>query len=173
MNRIKGINVFQYLNFSRRGIYFIHSQGSCKRIPNYEKENGLETLLENFESMDSLILNKLPFMQILSKFETPDMIHSYLAIDNRGQSTLKVDLYRFGLTFVWNKGIFECSEVTGYCLSNKQHLKGTFRGFRKYLILCHSSNDNAVEKVLVPTGDIIVSDISSVSIKAPQSCETP
>ena len=161
ISRKRHVVLFRSKDFRKRDCAYLHNMTTCERIYVFQQKNVLDGIV-----LDRLVIHESPILSILARIEATDMIHTFLlASDSSKGQVIQFELYRFGLTFSLepDSGEIKCLEIVGYQLAPIQHLDGIFPGFNNYLILDNSS-DASLKKIIVPFGDIIRNNDSSIKI---------
>ncbi len=200
LSRSQGALLFRPVLFNQRAVDFLittidngkdrgaaaqtETQGAaaapkCVRIPSYLRNRSWKELHAMAISGDQLhdYMVVLPHpsqaLSVLSKFESPKFIHSYL---NSSAKTLMIELPRFKLEFELREFAAEVLpeqplvvyslDFTGYRLSSCQQFSDTLFGFSRYLLL-EKVDDPSDVKVVVPTGVVVA--INRVDIVVPDA----
>jgi hypothetical protein len=140
---------------------------TCWAVPHHLRQRPWPTLLGSPDLTDQLVLTDSPTVTVLSKFEDPQFIHTY--ISSTGQ--LKFELPRYQLSFALQDGRLVSLNHSGYHLASNQQLTSTehytMPNFRQYLLLEKSETlqrrvtvnlgqQQSHICVLVPAGDVNV-----------------
>ena len=108
-------------------------KGAVKCVDTYrDGRSNLQTVIKDSDRMDTLILHQSPTLDILSKFEAKEFIHTLVEPSN---NKMKFYFPRFQLTLELCQGVLKCQEITGYQLSNCVQTSDTLRGISRYLLL--------------------------------------
>lgn len=156
-----------YHDFFESGIAKVNGQVKCVN-EHQDARDQLQLLLKHKHTMDTLVLHKSPVLNILSKFEPKEFIHSII---EPGENELKFYFSRYKLTFKLHaNSVLKCHEIAGYQLLARQQIDDTFRGFSRYLLL--GKCDGVGPKlIVVPVGQVERKSIGAVNINVPEDCD--
>jgi hypothetical protein len=140
---------------------------TCWAVPHHLRQRPWPTLLGSPDVTDQLVLTDSPMVSVLSKFEDPQFIHTYITSAGK----LKFELPRYQLMFAFEAGRLLSENYRGYQLASNQQLASTqhytMPNIRQYLVLEKSAmaqqdattnmgqrRENTM--VLIPVGDVTV-----------------
>ena len=144
-----------------------------KCVKKHQQEcDDLRVLLKNSSQMDTLVLHKSrhesPVLDILSKFELRDYIHSLI---EPAESEFKFYLPRYKLTFrLLPGGVLKCNEIAGYQLLSQQQTDDTLRGVSRYLLL-EKSTGIGPDLIIFPAGEVERKSLGVVDINISKDCD--
>jgi hypothetical protein len=158
----------------------------CLRVPPHLRGTSWADLLSAHRTQltDQLVVHSSPAKQILTKFEAPDFIHTYVdAASSTGGVCLTqgsprdmlFELPRFGLEFELRAGLVWSLDYSGYTLHPCQQLLAeqcrslgarsnstayTLPDFRQYLVMQRAQQQGVMagqrggKRVIVPVGQV-------------------
>ncbi|KAL3804145.1 hypothetical protein HJC23_013664 [Cyclotella cryptica] len=178
LQRDKKLIVLRAISFNDRKISYLvklesydgtSAKGQVKQVELHrEDRDQLSVLIQDLDSMDTLVLHHSPVLDIISKFEPKQYIHSLISAAGTGK--LKFYLPRFKMTFELREGVLHCQEVSGYQLMIHQQTDETLRGVKTYLLL-ENSRGGREKIILFPEGQIRRKSHELVDITVPSDCD--
>lgn len=189
ISRKRAVIYFRDFDFRRKKSHFLYDikMNYCHRLSGFDEISLAAPGVTNSSQM--LCIHNSPILTILERFESRELIHTFCfgGFNEDGEaSTVKFDLYRFGLTFTCLFGArssnkiskvassrlskricvedscVACDQIRGYSLADIQHLSGILVGFHQYFVL--TSADARNHKVIIPFGRITVKESGEVKI---------
>jgi len=175
VSRKHSVVIFRSFDFRQRTPCYIHHIDKCVRVHRHinDSEDSWLSITQKSFAMDSLVVHELPLLKVLERFDSQDMMHSYITNEDDNKGLLIIELYRFGLSFKCEVGSkcckIECCEIVGYHLKSTQHLSGRLHGLCQYLVL--ESVEMNTTKVIVPFGTITADKTNGANINLLQTSE--
>lgn len=178
LHRDKQLIVLRGIQFNDRNVSYLvklescersNSKGQVKQVESHHVgRDQLAVLIKDFNSMDTLVLHDSPVLDILSKFESKQYIHSL--ISSVGSGKLKFYFPRYKMTFEHCQGVLHCHEIAGYQLMEQQQTDEILRGTKTYLLLkTHCDGDKKL--IVFPEGRIVRKSPSQVDINVTNDCD--
>lgn len=133
----------------------------------HEGRTNLSTMMEDSDNMDTLVLHRSPALDILSKFEAKEFIHSLIEPSN---NKMKFYFPRFKMTFELCQGVLKCQEITGYQLIPHLQTGDTLRGTSRYLLL-ENTNLFGHQMIVFPQGLVERTSTGIVDIRVITDCD--
>jgi len=181
LSRRENMIVLRGRIFFEREVYFILCLslaedgiiGNCRVVPDHLKSSTRDEIPESLLSFPRLVLHDSALVDIFAKFEDRQFVH--LLISGSGSSALlDVSLPRYGLTFMYRDGQFQCAEISGFALTKCQQLEGTLFGFEQYLVIHKGAaqSGDSTTSILVVDGDISLRKLDgSTFLKTATACD--
>eukprot|EP00956_Cyclotella_meneghiniana_P007278 scaffold9913_cov36-Cyclotella_meneghiniana.AAC.17 len=143
-------------------------KGAVKCVDTYrDGRSNLQTVIKDSDRMDTLILHQSPTLDILSKFEAKEFIHTLVEPSN---NKMKFYFPRFQLTLELCQGVLKCQEITGYQLSNCVQTSDTLRGISRYLLL-EKTTCSGHKMMVFPEGLVEIMSTGIVDIRVATDCD--
>jgi hypothetical protein len=147
------------------------AKGAVKCVKEHQKVHQFLHLICATKDMDELVLHQSPALEILSKFEPKQFIHSLnTPTADEYKSSIKFYLPRYKLTLQLSGEELICKEISGYILKEQQQTDDVFRGCSKYLLLEKSSGIGP-DLIVYPEGDIVRDSQGVVDVKVKDDCD--
>jgi hypothetical protein len=165
--------IFRPIHVKTKTVEFILRQASgpspaLYQIPNHcqSEEQQIWRDLTKDSQWSRLTQPDSRVLQVLTKFELAGFIHFFVTPDK----TTRVEMPRYALSFEYDKGLYQSLDYPEMRLSHCQQLPDTLLGFHQYLIL-EKTRGRQEKKILVPEGNIVVSEEGSMDIETSVECD--
>ena len=127
-------------------------KGEVKCVSLHWENRDLSEVLNRIDSMDTLMVHQSPVLDILSKFEPKEFIHTMISSTD-SNSTMKLYLRRFKWTLQLVGGVLKSQAIAGYQLAKHQQTDDTLRGSSRYLLL-EKSGGVGRKMIVFPQGQV-------------------
>jgi hypothetical protein len=178
LQRDKQLIVLRGIHFHDRNVSYLvklescestNAMGQVRQVESHrEGRDQLAVLMKDFNAMDTLVMHDSPVLDILSKFESKQYIHSL--ISSIGSDKLKFYFPRYKMTFEHCQGVIHCQEVAGYQLTEQQQTDEILRGTKTYLLL-KKYRDDGPKLIVFPEGQIVRKSHEKVDINVTGNCD--